>query len=211
MDKRFKKNTKKLIAIVLIAAMNACVGVHNAKCAGQQATEGDGNSNSDTGTPEDNIDGFIKGNKSFSDVLNDYAKLYADLVNKNAKWSWEESMKGGEKLSSTQRSLIKQQAVNNGYLPDVKVVKVEGMRYGFADFKSAGLVKETLSLPEEMWKLSDRVQFDWLNEKIGGRIEGYTWHHTEVPGKMELVPYGIHNITSHNGGRSPGMWADAPR
>ncbi|WP_369010154.1 MULTISPECIES: HNH endonuclease [Bacillaceae] len=37
------------------------------------------------------------------------------------------------------------------------------------------------------------------------------WHHTEVPGKMELVPFGIHNITIHNGGRSTGMWADAPR
>ncbi|MEL4028558.1 HNH endonuclease [Caldifermentibacillus hisashii] len=28
---------------------------------------------------------------------------------------------------------------------------------------------------------------------------------------MELVPFGIHNITIHNGGRSTGMWADAPR
>lgn len=38
-----------------------------------------------------------------------------------------------------------------------------------------------------------------------------TWHHTEIPGKMELVPFGIHNITPHNGGRTAGMWADAPR
>ncbi|MFC9710477.1 HNH endonuclease [Paenibacillus sp. NPDC056933] len=37
----------------------------------------------------------------------------------------------------------------------------------------------------------------------------YTWHHTEVPGKMQLVPFCIHNITTHNGGRSTGMWADA--
>ncbi|MCG7315357.1 HNH endonuclease [Priestia flexa] len=28
---------------------------------------------------------------------------------------------------------------------------------------------------------------------------------------MELVPFGIHNITPHNGGRTKGMWADAPR
>ncbi|WP_317954619.1 HNH endonuclease [Paenibacillus chitinolyticus] len=28
---------------------------------------------------------------------------------------------------------------------------------------------------------------------------------------MQLVPYGIHNITTHNGGRSTGMWADARR
>lgn len=38
-----------------------------------------------------------------------------------------------------------------------------------------------------------------------------TWHHTEVPGKMELAPFGIHNIIIHNGGGSTGMWADAPR
>ncbi|MGE7184048.1 hypothetical protein ACQKKK_08610 [Peribacillus sp. NPDC006672] len=27
---------------------------------------------------------------------------------------------------------------------------------------------------------------------------------------MELFPFGIH-ITPHNGGRTKGMWADAPR
>lgn len=61
------------------------------------------------------------------------------------------------------------------------------------------------------WKQSDKVQFDWLDGQIGGSRSGMTWHHTEIPGKMELVPYGIHNITSHNGGRTAGMWADAPR
>ncbi|MGF2714757.1 HNH endonuclease [Bacillus mycoides] len=28
---------------------------------------------------------------------------------------------------------------------------------------------------------------------------------------MELVPFGIHNIIKHNGGRAKGMWSDAPR
>ncbi|WP_412762427.1 HNH endonuclease [Peribacillus simplex] len=28
---------------------------------------------------------------------------------------------------------------------------------------------------------------------------------------MELVQFGILNITPHNGGRTKGMWADAPR
>lgn len=85
------------------------------------------------------------------------------------------------------------------------------MRYWFADFKGAGVVKETLYLPEELWKATDQVQFDWLNEPIGGKVEGYVWHHTEEPGKMELVPYGIHHSVTHNGGRSKGMWSDAPR
>ena len=98
-----------------------------------------------------------------------------------------------------------------GYIPDVTVTKVEGMRYGFADFKTPGLVKETVKLPENMWKLSDVEQFAWLNEQIGGKVEGYTWHHTETPGIMELVPTGIHDVTTHNGGRTVGMWADASR
>lgn len=38
-----------------------------------------------------------------------------------------------------------------------------------------------------------------------------TWNHIEIPGQMELIPFGIHNIISHNGGRTTGMWADAPR
>lgn len=98
-----------------------------------------------------------------------------------------------------------------GLIPDIKVTKVEGMRYGFADFESAGVVKETQYLPENMWKMSDAEQFKWLDEQIGGTVDGYTWHHTEIPGKMQLVPTGIHNITTHNGGRTAGMWADAPR
>ena len=59
---------------------------------------------------------------------------------------------------------------------------------------------------------SDRAQFEWLDARIpGGRPEGYTWHHTETPGRMELVPFGEHNITNHVGGRSPGHWAHVPR
>ncbi|WP_350300025.1 DUF6985 domain-containing protein [Peribacillus frigoritolerans] len=47
---------------------------------------------------------------------------------------------------------------------------------------SADLVKETVHLPEEFWKLSDKHQFKWLDEQIGGTQKGMTWDHTEVPG-----------------------------
>ena len=158
-----------------------------------------------------NIDEFIGGNKSFDDVLDDYAKVYADKINSNQAWSWDDAIPGGENLTKKQRSIIKQQAIDAGLITDIKVTKVEGMRYGFADFESAGVVKETQYLPENMWKMSDAEQFKWLDEQIGGTVDGYTWHHTEIPGKMQLVPTGIHNITTHNGGRTAGMWVDAPR
>ncbi|MCM3654330.1 HNH endonuclease [Metabacillus litoralis] len=159
----------------------------------------------------DNIEEFVKGNKNFEDVLEDYANLYAETIKSNEPWSWGEDILGAENLTLKQKRLIKEQAISDGHIPQIPVNKVAGMRYGFADFAGVGLVEEIVYLPEEFWKLSDKKQFTWLDEQIGGHREGMTWHHTEIPGKMELVPYGIHNITPHNGGRTTGMWADAPR
>ncbi|MBP3039037.1 HNH endonuclease [Bacillaceae bacterium Marseille-Q3522] len=158
-----------------------------------------------------NIDEFIDGTKTFDDVVDDFARLYSEKIQTNKTWSWNKSFHGGEYLTARQRKLIKEKAIAVGLIPNVNVIKADGMKYGFADFKSAGLVVETKDLPESLWLKSDEVQFEWLDNVIGGRPEGMTWHHTEVPGKMELVPFGIHNITIHNGGRSTGMWADAPR
>jgi len=62
-------------------------------------------------------------------------------------------------------------------------------------------------LPEYLWKASDREQFEYLDGLIGGRPSGTTWNHSELSGKMELVPFGIYNIINHLGGRSPGLWA----
>ena len=45
---------------------------------------------------------------------------------------------------------------------------------------------------------------------MGGRPVGTTWHHTEIPGVMELVPFGIHNVYNHKGGASFGHWAYRP-
>ncbi|MEK5395873.1 HNH endonuclease signature motif containing protein [Paenibacillus sp. FSL K6-2859] len=158
-----------------------------------------------------NIDDFINGNKNFNEVIEDYAKIYKEQVDSNKPWSWDDTIPGGDSLSAAQKRKIKEMAVANRHIPEIKVTKVDGMRYGFADFAGAGVVKETVQLPEKSWKLSDKEQFKWLDEQIGGTRKGMTWHHTEIPGKMELVPFGIHNITPHNGGRTAGMWADAPR
>ena len=157
------------------------------------------------------FEAFGKGELSFVDVLPDYAKVYAELVNNNEKWTWSKNFVNSDQLSKGQKYLIKRLATQKGYIPEVKVKPSQGMKYGFADFKGANVVQETVQLPEELWLKSDREQFTWLNDKIGGARKGMTWHHTEIPGKMELVPFGIHNITLHNGGRSTGLWAYAPR
>ena len=162
-------------------------------------------------TLEQRLKDFAEGTLEFQDVLDDYSEVYAEIINGNKKWSWDESIINGQNLSYAQKKQIKNLAIEKGLIPDVKVIPSEGMRYGFADFRSAGLVEETVNLQEELWLKTDKEQFEWLNNKIGGFREGMTWHHTEIPGQMELVPFGIHNVIPHNGGRTIGMWAYAPR
>lgn len=167
--------------------------------------------NIDSTAIEQRFRDFSQGTLKFEDVLDDYSEVYAEIINSNKKWSWDESIINGQNLSYAQKKQIKNLAIEKGLIPDVKVIPSEGMRYGFADFRSAGLVEETVNLPEELWLKTDKEQFEWLNNKIGGFREDMTWHHTEIPGQMELVPFGIHNVIPHNGGRTIGMWAYAPR
>jgi len=174
-------------------------------------TKGTGKDKGVSETNLRNIDDFIDGNKKFDEVIEDFAKVYKERVDLNKPWSWDDTIPGGDSLSSAQKRKIKEIAIEKEHIPEIKVTQADGMRYGFADFASAGVVEETVQLPERFWKLKDKKQFKWLDEQIGGTRKGMTWHHTEVPGKMELVPFGIHNITLHNGGRTKGMWADAPR
>lgn len=106
-----------------------------------------------------------------------------------------------------------------------KVVKtdtgeeVEGV---FPQFES----KIDIQLPEELEQASDNKQFAECNRQLkekcdkdpefckqftddqlddinyGQTPEGYTWHHSEEKGKMQLVKYDTHMKTGHTGGRS---------
>ncbi len=134
------------------------------------------------------------------------SKQYAKVVNSNKPWKWRESFQG--KITNAERAQIKQGAIDRGLIS--KVEHKPGTRY--ADFQKAGLVKKVDNLPQNLWKSSDAKQFSYLDSRIpGGRPAGTTWHHTETPGRMELVPFGPHNTISHIGGRSPGHWAHGPR
>ena len=88
-------------------------------------------------------------------------------------------------LSKADKVAIRNFAIEKGFIPDVSinvVMDTNGKIYRYADFK-------------------------WLDDKIRGRSEGYTWHHSEIDGQMELVPTGIHNVYNHNGGRTKNHWA----
>ncbi|MBJ8079162.1 HNH endonuclease, partial [Bacillus cereus group sp. N12] len=138
-----------------------------------------------------------------ADIIEKHLDNYAAAVNSNSPWKWRK-ISGGEKLTAPQKAIIKQVAIEKGLIPDVP------MKLGtqYPDFKKAGLIIKSDELPEEMWLASDKQQFKWLDDRIpGGRPPGTTWHHSEIPGKMELVPFGIHNSIFHKGGRSEGHWS----
>lgn len=103
---------------------------------------------------------------------------------------------------------------------------IEGV---FPEFESLFDVQ----LPEELYTASDAKQFKECNRQLKDKIDtdiafkselpaefveninngiapqGYTWHHTEVKGKMQLVDGGIHYICRHTGGKS--IWGEGNR
>ena len=102
---------------------------------------------------------------------------------------------------------------------DLMGTKIEGV---FPEFKSAF----TTFLPDNILMASDGKQFNYCikslqNEiknnpalskkfsareleqiKAGKTPSGFTWHHNEMPGKMELVKSDIHDTAKHTGGRA---------
>ncbi len=82
-------------------------------------------------------------------------------------------------------------------------------------------------LPRPFWTASDNQQFSLCTKNLQARIErdpsfaskfnprqleqikageprisGYTWHHSEIPGRMQLVKSTDHITCRHTGGRS---------
>lgn len=98
--------------------------------------------------------------------------------------------------------------------------KVEGV---FPRFES----KFDTTLPKNLLNASDTEQFKYCTQRLAKQIEnnpllalkftprqieqikngeprisGLTWHHNEVPGKMQLVNADVHSTCRHTGGRS---------
>jgi hypothetical protein len=98
----------------------------------------------------------------------------------------------------------------------------------YPDFSEHAVVD--VMLPPDLWNGTDSQQFRWLNEQLfadGGTQaksypwnhpgavardtppHGYTWHHHQQPGRMQLVPFGVHAAVQHSGGRQ--VWAKGER
>lgn len=132
-------------------------------------------------------------------------------------------VKGPEHINTINQD--KEGTVYNGVLYEKRVIRVNGRKIEgvFPQFES----KFDSYLPKKMWRSSDTEQFKYcvnnLRNAIDGnpdlakeftprqleqirngepRISGKTWHHNEIPGKMQLVDSDEHDICRHTGGRS---------
>jgi hypothetical protein len=139
------------------------------------------------------------GSRAFAEQV----RLYVEAVKSNRPFSWNDIGLSG--LDAVEREVVRMRAIEVGLIPRIPV----DPRTSHADFSSV-LIEERV-LPEHLWLSSDDVQFRYLDDLIGGHIDGTTWHHHELPGWMQLLPFGVHNLWGHRGGRSPSGWADAPR
>jgi len=98
---------------------------------------------------------------------------------------------------------------------------VEGIFPNFSEH-----IKFETTLPDELLTETDSTQSEYCNDKLkealgsgdlnenvfserqleqirnGDKPEGFTWHHSEDIGKMQLVPTDIHSATRHTGGKA---------
>ncbi|NMD71603.1 HNH endonuclease [Bacillus sp. DNRA2] len=123
--------------------------------------------------------------------------------------------------------------VNKGLAGGKHVKGVDYDVLGFPIFKGENLLF-TLKMDKEYYVMKDTIQFKECTrilkeaieygelasdlfspqqldqiEKGRARIKGFTWHHHQVPGKMQLVLEDIHGSVSHLGGNK--LWGKGIR
>lgn len=109
---------------------------------------------------------------------------------------------------------------------ETKIVEIDGVKIEVVVPRFDSQID--VQLPKELYKASDKEQFDYCNEKLKEEIkknpelrakfdetqlqqiedgktpEGFVWHHNEEQGKMQLVDAETHQKTGHTGGKS--LW-----
>lgn len=126
----------------------------------------------------------------------------------------------GRKVEVTHTYTKKWITIKNGHLAGKRhpVTNVKFSKSGFPQFPA----KAIITLPSKYWKSTNATQFKHSNLilaknkntlkkfnkadqnaiKKGENPNGYTWHHHEKRGVMELVRTKIHSKTGHTGGKS---------
>jgi hypothetical protein len=130
-------------------------------------------------------------------------------------------------IETRNESLVGEHHPISGVMFEEKVVTLpsgEHIQGVFPDFDS----ESSVTIPESMYLESDNTHFSYANQSLAEQInqnpglashfshtqlqqifsnqtpEGFTWHHSEEAGKLELVDEEIHAETGHTGGRE--LW-----
>lgn len=151
-------------------------------------------------------------------------------VKKLSKAKWINSDSASKITKIKNGHYVYEPTINQGYKgryypkPKVKYI-VKKLEYSdgrkivgvFPKFKS----KTNIYLPKELWKATRSEQNAYLNKELKnmdyhilkkkftkdeiklirkGKLKGYTWHHNEKEGLMQLVDAETHNKVKHTGG-----------
>ena len=147
--------------------------------------------------------------------------LEEDAYDNNGKKGMDEK----EAIACRHEELEGKKHPETGVPYERRTVQVDGKNIEgvFPQFES----KYDTKLPEELYKENDSRQFKYCTQQLkeeiqknpklaeqfnarqyqqimdgAPRISGYTWHHAEDPGKMQLVNAETHAKTGHTGGRN---------
>lgn len=161
-----------------------------------------------------------------NDFEDDFDKKWEEEdLESDDKSDEEVDEEGIRRIKCTREDLEGKTHPDTGVPYERKVVEVNGQKVEgvFPQFES----EYDTQLPKELYTADDPTQMKYctrqlrdeiknnseLAEKFDERqlqqiekgvqkIDGYTWHHTEYPGKMELVDEDVHADTRHTGGRA---------
>ena len=153
-----------------------------------------------------------------------YSKITYENYTESKYSAWVDNADSSRVIKTIRDDLVGQSHPETGvrYVPK-EVVNDAGERVigPFPQFES----KFDAQLPENLQEATDRVQFEECNKQLkekcdsdpefrelfnerqlnkindGLTPDGYTWHHNEEIGKMQLVSDIIHEHTRHTGGR----------
>lgn len=177
---------------------------------------------------------FIDPMKTITKALKDMDKVSANkiksgVIGKDVKPSFFDNMEMKETRPRHIPTINENMAgeKNNGVFYELKRFKLNGKEVEgvFPVFESQFDVK----LPKELYRASDTEQMKYCTKTLAEaiknnpelkkqfderqikqiengdpRIGKFTWHHSEIPGKMQLVNAKEHSAARHTGGRS--LW-----
>ncbi|MBM7703558.1 HNH endonuclease [Metabacillus iocasae] len=85
-------------------------------------------------------------------------------------------------------------------IPEDFYLRSDAVHFSYANHELYDMIQQDPSLASEL----NLTTYELQQLSQGHTPEGYTWHHHEEPGRLQLVKEDIHHNTGHTGGRE--LW-----